>query len=149
MLHKSKFSYRTALLKYRIFQSLPRWMCKDWWQVNRVSWDCKRLVKFMYQWRFLCMGLKWLLPQCKCKCRCTRMNYDQQQPNGLTLLHRRKYSDWISKSDRCHVINTSILINYSNIARKNYCRKQGLWQPLTPAYSQGICSNDDYYTTLS
>jgi len=51
------------------------------------------------------------------------------------LIGRGQLINWSAKSIRWHLLNASFSINYSNIMSDNTCRKSGLRQPVTEAYS--------------
>jgi len=66
---------------------------------------------------------------------CASIEPDRRQSLCQILIVRRQLSDWSAKSIKWHRLNTSLLINYSNIMTDNYCRKSELRQPVPEAYS--------------
>jgi len=137
-LHWSDFTRRTVYFEIRKCRSLrrPKWM--NYWHENPISNEHKRWIKSVLQRRFSCMGLKRLLHQKEGNFRWAWIEPNKQQPYSQILISRGQSSDWSAKFIRWHLLNTSFLINYSNIMSDNYCRKFGLRPPVPEANSPNI-----------
>jgi hypothetical protein len=105
------------------------------WQRNLITFEKKRLITSMLQWKFWYTGLNRLPYWNEGNVRCTCIEPDQWQLNGLWLNARGQSSNWSAKSLRCHLLNTSFLINYSTIMCHNYYNMPELAQPVPEAHS--------------
>jgi len=111
----------------------PKWI--NYWQEDPIIHENKWSIKSVLQWRFSRTGLERLLYQNKGDFRCAWLEPDKRQLYGQMLIGRGQLSDWSAKSIRWHLLNTSFLINYSNIMSHKYCRQSRLRQTVPEANS--------------
>jgi len=133
--HCSNFSSRRVLFKNRTYRSLRRRKWMTCWQGNPISYAKKWFIRFMLQWRPLCMGLKRFPQQNIGNFRCAWTEPDKQQRLDQMLIVRRQLSDWSAQSIKWHLLNASFLINYFNVISDNNCSKLGRRQPVPEANS--------------
>jgi len=136
MMHWSNVTQRTVHFKNRKYQGWQRPKCMNSWQDNPISYEQKRLKKFVLLWRFRWTELKRLLQYQEGNITCTWIEPDKLQPNGQMLIGRGQKSNWGTKSIRWYLLNTNFSTNYYNIMRDAYCRKLGPRQPVTEAHQQ-------------
>jgi len=135
MMHWSDFRRRRVPFKIRKCRSLRMPQRMNYWEENHISYENKRFIKSMPQWRFSCTGLKWWLYHNECNFSCAWIEPNKWKPYGQMLIGRGHLSDWGAQSIRWHLLNASFSINVSNITSDNYWRKSGLRQPVPEAHS--------------
>jgi len=97
-MHWSDFTPGRVFFGNRKCRSLPRSPWMTCWQGNPISYTNKGFMKFVLQWKLLCMGLK-TFPQLHVgNLRCAWTEPDKQQPLGQMQIIRRWLSNWSAKS---------------------------------------------------
>jgi len=134
MMHGSDFTRSRVPFEIRKCRSLARPKWRICWQENPISYENKRFIKSVLQWRLSCTGLKCSLQQNKGNFRCSWIEPEKRKPYGHMLIGKGQLSDWSMKSSRWHLRNSSFSINYSNNMSDNYCKKSGLRQLVLEAY---------------
>jgi len=134
-MHVSNFTQGRVCFDNRQCRSvrMPKWI--TCWQQNPITYANKRFVRFVQQWRPLCMGLNRFPQQHPGNFRCAWIEPDKWQPLGQSMIITRELSDWSVKSIKWLQLNARFPIIYSNITSDNYCSKLGLRQPVAEAYS--------------
>jgi hypothetical protein len=83
----------------------------------------QKIQKIHAAMKVSCTGLRRLLPQNEGNFRCALIEPNKWQPYGQMLIGRGQLSHWSTISIRCHLLNTTISRNYSNIMSDNDGRK--------------------------
>jgi len=109
--------------------------CMTCWLGKPIAFVKKLFIRFVLEWKPLCMGLQSFPPETVGNSRCVWTESDKWQPLGQRLIVRGQYSNWSTTYIRWHLWNAGLVINFSNVISDYYSRKAGLGYAVPVAHS--------------